>query len=129
MIKRVDNPQDLGNLIDEGKPVDVEYDLGEGEKRTELIVTYTDGASVISHRIASSPLVRLYEDSGEVYMDITDSNTSTDAYSYGNLTPREAVFELPHRPKDESGYELGDVAIDLGNGRELGFSQFYRKAA
>jgi len=123
MTKRVNTPEELGVVIREGKPIEVLYDLGEGEKRTELLVTYIDGESRISDRIASSPLIKLCEKDGGISMDITDSDKKADRYSYKNLTPRGAVFEAPDHPQ----YDLGSLAIDLGEGGELGISQFYRE--
>ena len=123
MIKRVNNPEELGDIINEGKPTEVLYDLGEGKKRTELIVTYMDGESRISGRIVSSPLVKLCEKNGYTSMDIVDSDKNADGYSYRDLTPKGAIFEKPDHPL----YELGDLTIDLGGERKLGISQFYRK--
>ncbi len=123
MTKRVKNPEELGAIINERKPTEVIYDLGEGKKRTELILTYMDGRSKISDRIASSPLIKLCAQNGAVSMDITDSDTNADRYSYKNLTPKGAVFETPDHPS----YDLGNLAIDLGEGRQLGISQFYRE--
>ncbi len=123
MTKRVYNPEELGAVIRERKPTEVLYDLGEGGKRTELIVTYMDGKSKISDRIASSPLIKLCEQEGNISMDITDSDTNADRYSYKNLRPKDATFGKPEHPD----YDLGDLDIDLGEGRQLGISQFYRQ--
>ena len=111
-----------------GEPTEVLYDLGEGKERTELLVTYIDGNSRTTNRIASSPQIRLYEDRNGTLMDITDSDENGDRYLYRNLRPLGAKFEMPSRPSDESGYdELGNLTVNLGDGRQLGFSH-YKKA-
>ncbi|MAG07625.1 hypothetical protein CMI46_02315 [Candidatus Pacearchaeota archaeon] len=99
------------------------YNLGEGEERTELLVTYIDGDSKISDRIASSPRIKLYKENEEVCMDITDSDRVSDRYEYTKLKPLNAVFEQPEHPD----YELGDLTINLPEGKLLGISQFYRE--
>ena len=125
MTKRVNNPQDLGNLIREGKPTEILYDLGNGEERTELLVTswYEGEDSRISHRIKSSPLVKLSKENGETLMDITDSDLDADSYSYEGLRPRKVVYGQPNHSQ-----ELGDLEIYLEGGKRLGISQFYRQA-
>ena len=80
MTKRVNRLEELGEIIREGKPAEVLYDLGKGKERTEALVTYIDGDSRISDRITSSPLIRLYEDNGGISMDITDSDGNADGY-------------------------------------------------
>jgi hypothetical protein len=118
MTKRIDNPEDLAGVINERKPADVLYDLGKGEKRTELIVTHVDGDSRVSHRVNSDPLIRLYGDNGALSMDITDSNENNDGYSYRNLKPQGATFNNPDYPQ----YEVGGLEVDLGEGKLLGIT-------
>lgn len=127
MIKRVNRLEELGGIIRERKPTEVLYDLGEGEERTELLITYIDGNSRITDRIASSPQIRLYRDKGGILIDITDSDKAADRYSYNGLRPLGAEFEMPSRPSDELGYELGDLTVDLEGGRQLGISQYARE--
>lgn len=122
MIKRVSRLEELGEIIREREPTEVLYDLGKGEERTELLVTHINEKSSITNRIASSPLIKLYGDNGEILMDITDSNRNTDGYSYRGLRPRGAVFEPPAHPPDE----LGDLVIDLDKGEKLAISQYAR---
>tara|TARA_Y100000310_G_C20647840_1_gene797652 strand:- start:1481 stop:1870 length:390 start_codon:yes stop_codon:yes gene_type:complete len=129
MIKRVNNPKELGAVINEEYQGDILYDLGEGGKRTELIVTHVDESLgenkvVKSDRIAYSPLIRLYEDNEGILIDVTDSDSEP---LYEGLRPQEAIFEDPEHPD----YELGDLQINLNsNGNEyLGITQFYRSAA
>ena len=122
MIKRVNRLEELGKVIERGVPTEVLYDLGEGEERTELLVTYIDWKSRITDRIASSPLINIYRNNGEILMDITDSDRNADGYLYRGLRPRGAVFEPPTHPL----YELGDLEIDLGEGKKLGISQYVR---
>ena len=122
MTKRVNRLEELGEIIREGKPAKVLYDLGKGKERTEALVTYIDGDSKIVNRIASSPLIRLYEDNGGISMDITDSDKNADVYSYKGLRPHGAVFEKPvHTP-----YELGNLVIDLEDSRKLAISPYAR---
>lgn len=120
MINRLDK---LGEIITRGEPAEVLYDLGQGEERTELLVTYSDGKSRITDRIASSPLIQLSIDKDGILMDITDSDENADAYSYKNLRPDGAIFKQPTHPP----YELGDLVISLDEGkRKLAISQFLR---
>ena len=127
-VSKINRLEELGEIIERGEPTEVLYDLGEGEERTELLVTYTDGSNNYSSRIASSPQIRLYEDESGTLMDITDSNENGDRYSYRNLRPLGAEFEMPSRPSDESGYdELGNLTINLEGGRQLGISQYARE--
>lgn len=123
MIKRVNRLEELGEIIGLGEPTEVLYDLGKGEGRTELLVTYIDGDSRTTNRIASSPQIRLYEDRKGTLMDITDSDKNSDGYAYRNLRPREAVFEQPNHPP----HELGDLTVNLEGGRILGISQYARE--
>jgi len=124
MVKEVNRLEELGKIIRDGKPAEVLYDLGKGRERTELLVTYIDGDSRVTDRIASSPQVRIYEEDGRPLMDISDSDKDADSYSYKNLRPRGAVFEPPTHPP----YELGDLVIDLGeNNRKLAISQYSRE--
>lgn len=97
--------------------------MGKGKERTELLVTYIDNESKVTTRIASSPLIRIYEAEGKVLMDINDSNEGEDRYAYTNLKPQGAVFTNPDYP----GQELGDLEIALGENRKLGITQFYRR--
>ena len=127
MIKRVNRLEELGEIIELGEPIEVLYDLGEGRERTELLVTYIDGNSRTTNRIVSSPQIRLYKNKSGTLMDITDSDEATDRYSYRGLRPLGAEFEMPSRPPDELGYELGDLEINLGEGRQLGISQYARE--
>ena len=128
MTKRVNNLEKLGEIIERREPAEVLYELGEGRERTELLVTYIDGDSRITNRIASPPLTQLRRDNDEVSMDFTDSDKAADRYFYRGLRPRGTVFEMPSRPSDELGYELGDLAINLKGGRTLGISQYLRAA-
>ncbi|HEA46164.1 MAG TPA: hypothetical protein ENH99_00055 [Candidatus Pacearchaeota archaeon] len=122
MIKRVNNLEELGEMIELGMPAEVLYDLGKGKERTELLVTSIDRESRMTNRIASSPLIRLHRDESGTLMDITDSDEDKDRYSYKNLRPLKADFEQPtHSP-----YELGDLTITLEGGRQLGISQYAR---
>ncbi len=123
MIKRVNRLDELGEIIGFGEPTEVLYDLGEGKERTELLVTYIDGNSRTINRIASSPQVRLYKDKSGTLMDITDSDENADRYAYKNLRPLGTDFEQPTHPP----YELGDLTVDLGEGRQLGISQYARE--
>ena len=123
MIKRVNRLEELGAIIRKREPTEVLYDLGEGEERTELLMTYIDGDSRATNRIASSPLIKLYRSKGGISMDITDSDRNADGYSYKNLRPQGAVFEQPDNPP----YELGDFEINLGEDRRLGISQYARE--
>ena len=124
MIKRVNRLEELGEIIREREPTEVLYELGkEGKERTELLLTCIDGSSRITERIASSPLIKLYGDNGEILMDITDSDRNADVYSYRGLRPLGAVFEPPiHAP-----YELGDLIVDLEGSRKLAISQYARE--
>jgi len=123
MIKRINELEKLGEVIERGEPAEVLYGLGEGRNRTELLVTYIDGSRRITDRIASPPLIKLYGNNGAVSMDITDSDENADRYAYRNLRPLGAVFEQPTHPP----YELGDLEIDLGEGKKLGISQYARE--
>ncbi len=122
MIKRVNKLEEVGEIIGEGKPVEILYDLGKEGGRTELLVTYVDGGSRVSDRITSSPLIKLCENKGGISMDITDSNQNADGYSYTGLRPQGVVFRQPENPP----YELGDLAIDIGEGRQLAIAPYYR---
>jgi len=126
-VSKVSRLEELGNIVRKGEPTEVFYDLGEGRERTELLVTYIDGDSRTTNRIVSSPQIRLYEDNGAVSMDIADSDRNADGYSYMRLRPLGAEFEIPSRPSNELGYELGDLTINLENGRQLGISQYVRE--
>ena len=122
-LKTVYNPRELGDVINARKPSEVLYDLGEGERRTELLVTHLDGDNIISSdRIAISPRIRLYEEAGEISMDFIPSGRDVEGRPYKDLRLQGANFEQPNHPK----YELGDLAIDLGKGRQLVITQFYR---
>lgn len=121
---RVTRLEDLGEIIERGEPVEALYDLGKGEERKEVLVTLTDGDVKITNRITSSPLFELCKANGGTSMNITDSNRNADGYAY-SLTPQGAVFEQPDHPP----YELGSLAIDLGKGKQLGISPYYRAAA
>ena len=124
MVKRVNRLEDLGELIRARKPAEVLYDLGEGEKRTEILLTYIDGDSIASTRIATPPVIKLYDDNGRLLMDINDSDKDADRYSYSGLTPQGAVFEQPKHPP----HELGNLVVDLGgDNRKLAFSQYERR--
>ena len=121
MEKRADKLEKLERIINEGNPTETLFELGEGEKRTGLLVTYIDGESIISDRITSSPLIKLYNTNGRISMDIDDSDKG-DRYSYKNLKPQGAVF-------GHSRYfthEFGDLAINLGNNKTLGISHYAR---
>ena len=126
MIKRVNRLEELGGIIREGKPTEVLYDLGEGDERTELLVTHIDGSSRTTNRITSFPQIRIYRNEGRTLMDITDSDEAADRYSYNGLRPIGAEFETSSRPSDELGYDLGDLTVDLEGGRQLGISQYAR---
>ena len=123
MIKRVNRLEDLGEVIERGEPAEVLYDLGKGKERTEALVTYIDGNSRMHDRITSSPLIKLCKANGGISMDITDSNQNADGYSYTGLRPQGVVFGKPTYPP----YELGDLAIDLGEGKQLAISQYLRE--
>ena len=125
-VSKVNRLEELGEIIERGQPAEVLYDLGEGEERTELLVTYIDGNNRTT-RIASSPKIRLYEDKSGTLMDITDSDEGANRYSYRSLRPLGAEFEMPSRPSDESGYEeLGDLTVNLKSGGILGISHYAR---
>ena len=124
MTKRVNRLEELGEIIREGKPAEVLYDLGKGKERTEALVTYNDGNIETYNRITSSPLIKLYEDNGGISMDITDSDQNADGYSYTGLRPQGVVFGQPKNPP----YELGDLAIDLGEGKQLAIAPYLRSA-
>ena len=126
-VSKVNRLEELGEIIERGQPVEVLYNLGEERERTELLVTYTDRENSITNRITSSQQIRLYEDKGVTLMDITDSDEVADRYSYNGLRPLGAEFEIPSRPSDELGYELGDLTVDLEGGRQLGISQYARE--
>jgi hypothetical protein len=117
----VNTPEGLGEVINRGRPTKAIYDLGKGEKRKELLVTLTDGNTKKTDRITSSLLFELCKTNGRTSMNITDS----DGHSYRNLTPLGADFEEPDHPP----YEIGSLAIDLGGGKQLGISPYYRAAA
>ena len=122
MTKRVNKLEILCEIIREGKPAEVLYDLGKGKERTEALVTYNDGNIETYNRITSSPLIKLSEDNGGISMDITDSDKNADVYSYKGLRPHGAVFEKPvHTP-----YELGNLVIDLEDSRKLAISPYAR---
>ncbi len=95
MINKVNNLEKLTQIIKEGKPVEVLFDLGKGEKRTELLVTYLEDSIKISDRIASPPLIKLCLADSGVSIDIEDSDKHLDRYSYRNLRPQRTVFEQP----------------------------------
>ncbi len=148
MTKRVNNLEKLGEVIRGRAPAKVSYGLGKEGKRSELLITYIDGRNSYSARIASSPFIQLRRDQGRTLMNITGSNNGTlrdiddsdgtlkeitDSHgevrnAFGGLRPTGAGFEMPYRPSDEAGYELGDLAINLEGGRQLGISQYLRAA-
>ena len=119
MTKRVKNLEKLAEIINNGAPVEVLFDLGEGTNRSVSYITYIDGKTTISDRIESSPKIRMYNEEGITFMDITDP---TDKYQYEGLTPQGAVFEESSNPP----YDLGDLTVDLGEGKTLGITHFYR---
>lgn len=122
MIKRVNSLEKLGKIINSGKSDKMIYDLGKGEERTEILVTYIDGNTRVSDRIDSSPLVQLSQTEEGISMDISDSNENSDGYSYKNLKPSNAIYEQPtHSP-----YELGDLVINLERNKQLAISQYQR---
>ncbi len=122
-IKTLNRLDELGEVITRGEPAEVLYGLGQGEERTECIFTYRAGGVEVVSRIDSSPLVKLYRAKDGILMDITDSNGSSDKYSYKGLRPNGAIFEQPTHP----AYELGDLVINLrGDDSELAISQFFR---
>ena len=120
--ERVTELEDLGERINSGTPAEILYDLGEGEKRTELLVSYIDKETNVSQRITSPPRISLRVANGRTLMDITDSDSNTDGYRYENLTPQGATYEEQEHPP----YELGNLAIDLGEGKRLGISPYFR---
>ena len=124
MIKRVNKLEEIAKIIGKREPTEIVYDLGQGKERIELLVTSIDEGSKtnISHRITSSPLIRLYQSGKEILMDITDSNKKSDAYSYNGLAPKGVILGEPKNP----GYELPDLEIDLGNNKKLGISPYFR---
>lgn len=127
MIKRVNNPEELSNVMRDGYQGDVLYDLGEGEKRTELIVTHVDenlgeDRVIKSDRIASPLQIRMQRsEDGRMSMDFTHQKGKP---LYENLRPKWAIYTAPNYPE----YELGDLQINLNeNGSKyLGITQFYR---
>lgn len=121
MINRLDK---LGEVIREGAPAEVLYDLGRGEERSELLVVFIDGENIVATRIDSSPQIRLSRDDRGLLMDISDSGEG-DRYSYTNLRSTGATFEPPNHPK----YELGDLLINLEGERKLALSQYLRAEA
>jgi hypothetical protein len=127
MIERVNALEELGAIIKREEPRTVLYDLGEGEERTELLVTSIDGDSRATNRIASSPQVTLYRSNSRTLMDITDSDKDADRYSYRNLKPQGTVFE-PSTLTEEPNDELGDLVIELEGNRQLAISQYRRSA-
>ncbi len=122
MKKRINKLEELGEMIRKRNPTEVLYDLGKGEEKTELLVTYIDENTKVTNRIASSPQIKLYSENNKTLMDISDSDNNADRYFYKNLTPCNATFESPTHPP----YELGDLAVDLGEGKLLGISQYLR---
>ena len=126
MIKRVNNPEELSTIMRDGYQGDVLYDLGEGEKRTELIVTHVDenlgeDRVIKSDRIASPLQIRMQRSEGGMSMDFTHQDGKP---LYENLRPKWAIYTAP----DYSDYELGDLQINLNTeGSEyIGITQFYR---
>ena len=119
MVERVNNLEKLGEIIRGSEATKVLYDLGEGKGRTELLVTHMAGDSRMSHRVSSSPLVRLY---GDGLMDIVDSDKGNDAYSYLKLKPVGVEFTVG----ENQPYELGDLVVDLEGGSRLAIAQFVR---
>ena len=57
-------------------------------------------------------------------MDFIPSDKDVEGRPYKNLRPQNAVFEQPEHPD----YELGDLEIDLGEGKKLGITHFRRAA-
>ena len=104
MTERVDDLQKLGEVVRAGKPVEVDYALGDGEEKTELIVTYLDGCRRISSRVASSPRIRLHKYRGRTLMDL-----KTEECSYEGLRPNGVEFE----PPIYSQGDLGTLVVDL----------------
>jgi len=136
LISMINTLFQLGRVMIEGKPTEELYDLGKGEKRSELLVTRIDGDTNVTDRIASSPLVKVTRDDKGVLVDITDSGEDIDVrpseaeeyvrgYAYRGLRPCKAVLEPTEHPQ----YELGDLLIDLEGGKKLAISQYLREAA
>ena len=116
MVKRVDNLEDLADIIDKKMPAEVVLDL-EG---TALNVGHYHNDQLDDARWFNSPLFHLYEDSNKDYcMDITDSGE--DNYSIKGLKPTSTKYEKPKLP---SYGERGDLKIDLKGDEWLGLSHY-----
>jgi hypothetical protein len=146
MIKRVNRLDELGVEIVRGEPTEVLYDLGQGDDRTELLLTYMDGKDSYSARVNASPVITLRKDGGGTLIDITDikgealrdtddshgtsirvldSHGDTVQNPYRNLRlshERAAVLDQPENPP----YELEDLLVRLEDNRTLAISQYAR---
>jgi len=122
MTKRVNTLEQVGEVISAGEPVDLDYVLGSGSERKELVITHNDRGKKDIERVTSSSVhFRLYDDSGEIEMDITGPRGRS---LFTGLTPRGAATYIgPQHPRPDSG----TLEMATGENSFLGFSEHYRE--
>jgi hypothetical protein len=137
----------LATMLARGESEELSYELGEGEERTGLLLTYVDGSDEknnYSARVELSPNVRQYRDGGRTLVDITDSNGDTlmdvddsngtskhITNSYGIVQDPFRNLKLSNPPKttlepSDSPYEIGALVVDLEGGK-LAVAPYSRK--